>query len=232
MGHPDGQNYAIWRGPDFFANPTFPLSASNPATGQGQITNFASVYISTFANNPGGISVVVQWFADAAMTLPVRAFGWSIPAGYGLACIIPAEGNFVQVKFTTTDVGATNSPITVLPTNTIVSQVRYIDVNNNNTNVLFSVPANATVTLPLHFVMAGKGHVYVQDVASSGKLAYAVAALNVAGAVIGNVIAVAQPIVQDFREFNVPEFALQLRITNTDAVNPHNASALIGIIDR
>src|SRR5579864_5313138 len=101
MGHPDGQNYAIWRGPDFLASANFLLSSGNPFMAQGLITNYASLCINFACNVPNGATVVAQWFTDATEAIPIGSMTWLVPNGYALRVIVPGVGNFVTVSITT-----------------------------------------------------------------------------------------------------------------------------------
>jgi hypothetical protein len=232
MGHPDGQNYALWRGPDFFASQAAHVDSTHPIVAQGLITNFASVIINVLAPFTPGVTVKVQFFTDATMTIQTWNFTWGVAPGRFLDMTVPAQGNFVKVTVTTTDPVGYSITIAIIPSNNIVPRVVYGDQNNATGNLLFSVGISATTVFPLPNLVAGKGWVYCQDVTSSGKISYAVATIDVNGAVVNNIIAVANPLIIDFHEFTAPDLCLALRVTNNDGVAAHNASAYINVIDR
>jgi hypothetical protein len=232
MGHPDGQNYAIWRGPDFLASASFALSNANPFMAQGLITNFASLCINFAADLPAGATVVVQWFTDSTEAIPVGQVTWLVPNGYELHVIIPAIGSFVTVAITTTSVPAFNCPISVYPTNTSVGVTSYWAVGNfvQRSNVV--IPAATTSQFNLPYIAEGNGYVYGIDPGATGHLQLSVRDYDQAGVlqgVIAQINTLAGPITQNFI---APAFAVAVTIQNTDGAVAHNCGFYLAIDGR
>lgn len=222
-GHPDGQNYAIWRGPDFLATNAFNLSASNPCNVQGQVTNYASLIVNVFANNPGGIAVQVEFWTDSTLSIATLQLNWQLPQGVGLNVILPCLGNFVTAIITTPDVAATTSPISILPTNSVVQKPQYQTPGNRINSLTTSIPASTTVIIPMTWIAAGEAHVFFKDIAASGKLQYQVIEVaqnkTRAGTLFENDI----PVTISQADMATSDVSIGMSITNTDAAAAHNA---------
>lgn len=232
MGHPDGQNYAIWRGPDFNAAANFPLSNSNPFMAQGLITNFASLALNVAANVPNGITVVVQWFTDATETIPLGSMTWLVPTGYKLNVIVPAMGNFCTVAMTTSNVASVNCPLSVYPTNSSVGVTSYWNTGNFVQKVNQSIPANTTLQFNLPNVAEGSGYCMGIDPGSTGKLQLVVKAIDQSSSIqgiIAQINTLASPIVVNFI---APAMGVALTVLNTDVANPHACDFYIAIDGR
>jgi hypothetical protein len=232
MGHPDGQNYAIWRGPDFNAQATFMLSAATPFNAQGLITNFASLCINFAANVPLGGRVVVQWFTDATLAIPLGSMVWRVANGQSLNVIVPAVGNFVTVAITTTNVGAVGCPISVYPTNTSVGVTSYWSVGNFVQNPNVSIPASSVLKFQLPYVAEGSGYCMGIDPNATGhlqlKINFADETFTFLG-VIGQINTLAGPVAIQFIANPNP---IYVSIQNTDGAAAHACTFYCGVDGR
>jgi hypothetical protein len=220
-GHLDFQDYAIWRGPDFFAAAAWPLSASNPASAQSYVTNFSSLAINVSSNNPGGMLVTIAWYTDATLAVGVGLRQWTLPNGFILSVIVPALSNYVTFQATTTDVASTNDLISVYPTNSQVSGYVFDTQKARIGNILESVGANTSVTHPLNRIAQGDAWVHVKDDASSTHLTFQVREMAVNGALGSVVWEAAAPVTIADARLVVTDVPLALQITNLDGAAAH-----------
>lgn len=223
-GHPDGQNYALWRGPNFIANPTFPLSNSNPCIVAGQVTNYSSLMFNLQCNVVGGVSIAIAYFTDQAMTNQVFAQGWVLPQNGVLNVILPIAGNYVQLTVTTPTVAATNTPISLYPTNTPTHKRSYLTTGNVIQGFNVSVPASSTITALLPFLAAGHGYVFISDRASSGHLTGRVVTVGQNGNAIARLIDYNTLVATQAQLFIAPEYMIRIEVDNSDAAAAHNVN--------
>lgn len=217
-GHPDGQNYALWRGPNFVNVLNFPLSAANPLQVSGQVTNYASLIIDVFGNPVNGLSVLLEWFADTALTKSITNQGWDVCAGQSLEAIVPCIGNAVRITVSTTTVASTGTPISFFPTNTPAQNNQYFGTDNQVQGLSVSIPAGTFPTIRMPWVMQGQGHVYFRDVAASAHLTLNVITLNADGTRKSILQDAVQPVTGAAFDFTAPGEPIGLQIVNSDVV--------------
>lgn len=231
-GHPDGQNYAIWRGPDFFASQAVHIDSTHPVNASGQVTNYASLIITLQSLTTPGITVTVTWFTDQTQAIQIAQQNWIVPPGYFLDLITPCMGNFVTVKMVTTDAVGANCSVAVMPTNTTTPVTRYLGQGNHVTAGNLSIAANAVVLFPLVYVSAGKGHLFFQDIAASTKLEFILFYTDIAGVRSSDILRQDAPVGIFQADFNVADLPVGLRVQNTDAAAAHNVGFELIIEDR
>lgn len=220
MGHPDGQNYPIWRGPDFIANTAFPISASNPLAVQGGITNFASFVIFAAARAPQGVTVTVTFYTDATLSVSVGSFSWILPQNVSLHTIVPSLGNFVVINMTTADPNPLGMPVAVFPTNSPTSRPDYMAPGNFVEGTAVNVPQSSTLITKLPYLMTGDAYWYANDPNTTGKLQARFSLLNVGSAELATMDI--QPTLTTVRgSLVVPASPVAVVIQNTDAAAAH-----------
>ncbi len=222
-GHPDGQNYAIWRGPNFIATGVAPLSSASPINAQGQVTNYASVMLN-FAGAPvAGADVVVNFYTDSTLSRELTFFEWTVPPGADLHVLMPAIGNFVTLSIQTTNIAQQLCPVSMYPTNTPATRLEYPVVGNVNGNLNENIALNSSIIHTLPFIAAGKGHVHFSDVTASGKLSYQVVTLDHNGARDKILVSGNAPVTSVGTDFAAPDRALGISVNNADLAAVHAA---------
>ena len=231
-GHPDGQNYAIWRGPQFLASVSQGLNSVTPINASGQVTNFASLVLNVNGGSASGVTVTVSWFTDQTATLLLFNQVWNVPAGTQLSVIIPCVGNFVQVQITTPAVPIIHIAVSIYPTNTPVSAPRYFSVGNEVSGNFRSIAASTTVIASLPRIASGEGHFFLRDDVNSGKFNIAIGTLNLDGTF--NIPMVTQdPLTTGFfGDLRCPDDPLGIFIQNLDGVAAHTLTYLFNVDGR
>jgi hypothetical protein len=231
-GHPDDQAYASWRGPDFAASSGFPLSNGNPFQTQGFITNFASFAIFCAPTNPGGATVVVNFYTDDTLTIPVGGFSWAVPNGTLLHNVIPGLGNFVVIHITTTDAAANTMQIAVYPTNTPVGAPSYSGPANYVQGFNVNVAASSTVTALLPYVAAGKGYIFLADRLSTAHLTGRIVTVRADGTSQARLVDWNTLTPFQSQEFVAPGQALRVEVDNTDGAASHQVNYFCSVDGR
>jgi hypothetical protein len=231
-GHPDGQNYAIWRGPSFAASNAFSLSNSHPFTAQGQITNYASFVIYAAPTNPGGTTVTVNFYTDSTQTISLGGFSWTLPGNSLLHVTVPGLGNFCTVSITTSDVASATMFVAVYPTNTPVEAPSYAGPGNFVQGFNVNVPASSTITAVLPYVSEGKGYIFIADHNSTGHLTGRIVTTNAAGGSVARLIDWNTLSSFQAQEFVCPATPIRLEVDNTDAAAAHTVNYFLAVDGR
>lgn len=231
-GHPDGQNYAIWRGPDFFASSAQHVDSATPIVAQGLVTSYASLVVNANSAITGGITVTADWYTDATFAIRTVRQQWDLPTLMNLDAILPCLGNFVQVVISTTSVAGGSIPASIYPTNTPVDAPRYVSTKNILGGNAVVVPAATTLEFTLPAIGAGKGHVYFEDVTASTKLTAKVATLKIDSTQDRPLVNIPNPVTSFQSDFNAPDLPVGIFIANGDGVAAHNCNYSLHIDGR
>lgn len=220
-GHPDGQNYAIWRGTIFLANVTQAISNAAPINVQGQVTNFASLAINIAGGTAGGVTATVTWFTDQTATQQTAIQSWIIPAGCQLGVIVPCLGNFVKIQITTPTAPVTTIAVAIYPDNTPVSAPSYVWENGQIGQLALSIPAGGSTIVLMPQVMSGRGHYYFVDGTSSTHLSAHVITVTQAGAISTRLASAFAPFTVFQGDFVVSGEPIGVLISNNDGAAAH-----------
>lgn len=231
-GHPDGQNYAIWRGPDFFVSSGIHIDSTHNATAQGQVTNYASVYLNVDPQMVPGVTATLNWYSDSTLSLIVKTHLWKVPVGTKLGCIIPASGNFVIMTVTTSSVAGGNVAISMFPTNTPASSLRYLDTGNRVQQFNLSVPLSSTKTDILPFVCAGNGYIYIADRNSTAKLSGRIVTLDENANSVARIVSWNTLTAFQAQQFNTDAQPLRVEVDNTDGAAAHFVDYYVSVDGR
>lgn len=231
-GHPDGQNYAIWRGPDFLVNTALGVSASVPLHVAGQVTNYASIFLTVNPTTCPDIVVSVKWYTDSTLTVLIKSHSWKVPLQTELSCIIPALGNFVTLDATTVSVPGGTVQVSLLPTNTPADAIRYLSTGNRVQRFQLSVPASSTVTDTLPEVVAGNGYIYIADPNTTAHLTGRIVTLDETGASVTRLISWNTLTAFQAQQFTTDAEALRVEVDNTDAAAPHVVNYYVSVDGR
>lgn len=231
-GHPDGQNYPIWRGPYFAAAAATHIDSTHPFMAQGLVTNFASLAIEVFCTIAAGVTVTLRWWTDSTKTIQIAQVTWILQQNQVMSVIVPALTNFAELDITTTDVAGGACTTAVAPTNTPVTNYEYQVVNNIISNFNFSVAASAVLVFPMPFIASGKGQFFFQDVNASGKLSFEIGIAGLTGGIIGGLVFNPAPVTQAYGELILPDRPVVLEVINTDGVAAHNAGYQLSSMGR
>lgn len=229
MGHPDGQDYAVWRSSPLIDQANFALSATNPLNAQGTITQFQSLAI--YAKIIGGLGAIVEgaFYTDSTATHITFDFRWRVPAVSILQVGVPIMGNFVKLSITTTSAPALSLSAFVEAMNTPVPSPQYINVANKVEANSVSLAPNAQSDLPFPYIGAGRCHVFAQDIGSSGKLNLSVWETDETGANLAQIDHVGAMGAQTELDFVMPAVPAHVLVTNTDGAASHNFNLFAAI---
>lgn len=221
VGHPDGQNYALWRGPDFLAQLNQPINPANPVIVSGQVTNYASLIITMNAAIIGGFSVSVQWFIDSTMAIQTAIQAWTLAPTQTLNVILPCLGNYVKVSVTSPYGPGGVFPIAIYPTNSQVQAPKYTSIGNLIAGNVAVIAIGATDVLPLPAIASGRGHFFFRDETLSGKFSVGVISLKQDGT-SDHTLAAQNPLNNTlYGDVNCPDIPMGLYIQNLDGAATH-----------
>lgn len=227
-GHPDGQNYAIWRGtPLSQGNPYF-LKASTGITAPAVVTNFESLLVFLSPVGPIPVTITITFYADQAFATPIGSLTWNLAKTQSITFFTPILGNFVKVFITTTDATGTNIAYSVQATNVPVTATRYVAEPNVIDVPLQSIAALTTVIFPLPNVGAGAGYWFVFDPNTTAKFSARVITLNPDGTEHGTIDRVSTVSNIYRQQFTCPDEPAGMLITNTDTV-AHNITMFMAV---
>jgi hypothetical protein len=98
VGHPDFQDYAVWRGDPLITMFNVPFGAGQSFQQSGPVGAFPSFQIhAKFAQ--AGCVITVTFYLDAALTEQLATYEWVPDANMSLDVILPAMGDYVTVTF-------------------------------------------------------------------------------------------------------------------------------------
>lgn len=231
-GHPDGQNYAIWRAPDFFANTAIHVDSTHPAVGQGIVTNYASVFLNVLPVTCPNIIVDLDWYVDSTLAIHIKNQRWRVPLGSELGIIAPAAGNYAIMTASTTSVAGGTCNISMFPTNTPAQSPRYPNTGNRVQQFNFSVALSSTHVDLLPQIMAGNGYIYAADRNSTGKLTARLVTVDEIGNSLARLISWNTLTAFQAQQFTIDGQALRFEVDNTDAVAAHVVDYFVSVDGR
>lgn len=225
QGHPDYQDYAIWRGPltvDGFQ--TVSVGAGYTLTPNLNCTNFASVLLCITGITGAGITVAAG-FAGGAVNTPSNF--WTLLPGQQLYVLLPAATNRFFLSITTAQAGTQHFNLLVAPTNTPATRITYLNQNNSMHDVSRTLAAGAAMSYVLPYVQEGEIEAMLQPQDTSGKLEMAVTGLGENGlaAYAANLqFAGLVPFQTQAQRVLVGPDPVLIVVQNDDVANPHTYS--------
>jgi hypothetical protein len=223
VGYPDNQLLSIWRGAALGSGTPVVTSAA-PFTAAGYVTNFASLALFVNLQNGVGVTVRVQYYTDATLTLALATYQWVVSSvGTALNVILPNTGDYVVITVQTGQAG--NNPVffNAEPTNVAVSRPSYQGVPNSLDNLSSSIASGASLIIQLPYVVEGNGQLFVQNATAAVSFNIEVDALLESGALASNLARVTAITGSGNLSFLAPGLTTQMLIKNNDAA-AHNFS--------
>jgi hypothetical protein len=183
---PDYQSYTSWRGTPLYGQ-LVTLTSATPVTIDGYVTNWASLALNINVGASVGFTITCKFYTDSTKAVICAAYTWILGGpNVGLNVVVPCMGNFVEVKFFTSEVGNCFLTATVEPMNIAVPKPIYQGTPNSVDGLGVTINAGASLTVPLPFVMEGNGELFVQCGTAGVNYNLEADALNESGAVESN----------------------------------------------
>lgn len=225
IGHPDYQDYAQWQGATL-VNETISVPPGTTVLPAMLLSNFASLWLLLNAS-ADGIQATVDFFADAALTIPVIGYSVISTAGCIPEVLIPAYGAYAVINLINSGALATNTTIYAQPMNAAVDRPTYAAPQNFIQAALTSVPASTTVTLLLPHVRPGDVSWYFDPADATGKLTMTIDAGNLVPGAVGHFLRKVGPVAEIDGTLDLPDIPIVMNIQNTDAAGPHSYRAAL-----
>lgn len=225
-GSADFQDITLWRG--------LPLVSGNPVVipnagqtfGPAPAGNFAGVHVN-ISNQTLPVTVLVNFYADAAATFNIEAVQFTLTAASILNVIVPAAGDFYSVTVTPIGAGSVSLSLYAAPTNIgagklaclMPSPELLVDLTVQNAGV------DSHTQLPAF--CGGPAWVYVGPADATGMLSFQVSQLFGSGNVSHRVHDFGAPAGVATASLVLPWAPIALRVINNDGVNPHSYRAAV-----
>jgi hypothetical protein len=157
--YPDWQDYATWRQAPMLGK-AVTATISSPKIVQFTSTNYASINISISNVSANGVTVEIEWYDSASLTLLLAVDQYTVNNNGALNVNIPIQGGYCVITMSGGGVAATTFSYSILPNNIANGKPTFTipacQVNANN----LSVPASSNVSLYLPQTMAGAAYLW------------------------------------------------------------------------
>lgn len=222
VGYPDWQAFPNSSGPPFAAQTAFPLSATNPFSAAGFITNYPSLRLRIrVSGSTQGCAVTLSYFTDASQTLALGSYSWTLGPAQTLAALAPNLGAYAVLSVTSSDPTVRNTIIEAIPFVLAPYAVRYLGVGNECSLLNVTVAISGTTSVRLPQVAEGPGYLMVQPQDTLGKLVIQVWELGQDGSQVVKVAELSGLTGPAYAAIYGSSSGLQLTVNNTDAGATH-----------
>lgn len=218
-GRADFQAYASWMGtPIVIPSAAYPVGTT--IIEDLSLANYSALDVLAFDVAGNGV-LQFQFFTDATKAQSVDVYQYILTGGNALNLTIPMISPFVEISVIV-NVGQTFRLISIFtPNNTPVLRPTYPgQVRNVSANGL-SVAANSSNFQVAQYLIAGQTYAFFQPADSTGKLDFAVRALDSNGNVAYELMKFQAPTGPTGFTFLSPCQPIRIEVVNNDAANPH-----------
>lgn len=191
---------------------------------QGQIQNFASVFLNVNPSTVNGVTVNLEWFLDASLTVFLESQTWVVPIQSKLTCVVPAMGNYCTLSITTASAAGGTCAVSLYPSNIPADGIHYLGTVHSIAEVAVPVPISGAIFATFPSVAAGDYTLFGTDTGSSGHLTFTVTLANENSSAGPTVLLQFAPVTHFTQEFSSGDDPLLVTVSNSDAAATHNAS--------
>jgi hypothetical protein len=214
--YPDYQGYANWRGPDLDATDHWALTASNPFSQAGYLTNYQSLMVSILPNGNEGGTLTLNWHTDATLAVGVHEDTWNIPSGVELAMMTPILSNYLTATVTTTSAVSGDTRIVIIPNNVAIPSTRYYAPANTLCKNALNCPASSSAFQVLPQISEGPAFLSFFDITSSTHLSAGIYLVNQDGTIGDYLFLIPAPVTAARQQFNAPAEGIAFQVNNGD----------------
>jgi len=225
--YPDYQSYANWRSPVYAYEALWPLSAANPFTQAGYLTNYQSLVINAGQFGADGGTVSVEFYSDNTLSQNLFGYSWAVAQTQALHVIVPILGNYAVFTVTTPNAATVDTFIEVQPMNTPVQSPRYINSLNFVAGQTVSIPLSTTRVFPFPNITEGPGTWFISDPAVTGKFSARISFLDRTASEVNYLQYITTVGANNTGQFYAPNSPIGFVIQNTDTANHNITFALV-----
>jgi hypothetical protein len=220
-GHPDYQDYPVWRSGNLLPTFSDSLGAGTTTYGPFVMTHWSAVSVRAFVSSGNGV-FKVNWWADQAMTQGLGAESFEISASTSLLTSLPVAGPYMSIAITAGPVTPLILNHWVMGSNNNPGRPIFPVVTDQVTALASSVPASTTFNLHPGWIVAGWSYLYFRPLDVTGKLSVEIDQIDKSGVTQARLYGPVLPTTQITQQFIAPGHPIQVQIINTDGAGAHS----------